>query len=96
MITLKINGYSSPTQAGQAAPGRNEGKTAAAPSSAAASPAAVTHLSSSTGDTSRDVDTARVAEIRQAIAEGRLEFRADLIADKLIASVQDLLDQDQQ
>lgn len=93
---MKINGYSSPTQAGQATPGRNEGKTSAASASPGAAPAAVTHLSSTTGDSSKDIDSVRVAEIRQAISEGRLEFRADLIADKLIASVQDLLDQEQQ
>nr|WP_298414327.1 flagellar biosynthesis anti-sigma factor FlgM [uncultured Halomonas sp.] len=55
------------------------------------SKAAVTHLSSGVNDTSHDVDAARVAEIRQAISEGRLEIRSERIADGLIDSVRDLL-----
>ncbi|MFC3392386.1 flagellar biosynthesis anti-sigma factor FlgM [Aidingimonas halophila] len=56
------------------------------------SPAAVTHLGQHSGDTSQDIDSARVEEIRQAISEGRLEIRADKIADGLIESVRDILD----
>ncbi|WP_171014030.1 flagellar biosynthesis anti-sigma factor FlgM [Chitinivorax sp. B] len=37
------------------------------------------------------VDTARVAEIRQAISEGRFKINTDAIADKLVASVKELL-----
>ncbi len=36
-------------------------------------------------------DAAKVAEIRQAISEGKFTVRADAIADKLMASVQELL-----
>ncbi|GGX77932.1 hypothetical protein GCM10007160_01450 [Litchfieldella qijiaojingensis] len=54
-------------------------------------PAAITHLSQSTGDSGQDIDLARVEEIRQAISEGRLEIRAERIADGLIDSVRDLL-----
>ncbi|SFH45434.1 flagellar biosynthesis anti-sigma factor FlgM [Modicisalibacter xianhensis] len=54
-------------------------------------PATVTHLSDSAKDASQDVDAARVAEIRQAISEGRLDIRAERIADGLIDSVRDLL-----
>ena len=53
--------------------------------------APVSDLSQSGNDGSQDIDQARVDELRQAIAEGRLEIRADRIADGLIASVQDLL-----
>lgn len=49
---------------------------------------ASTHLSQAATDTSRDIDTARVDEIREAISEGRLEVRADRIADRLIESLQ--------
>ena len=42
-------------------------------------------------DTSQDIDHARVAELRQAISEGRLHVDTDRIADRLIASVRDLL-----
>lgn len=42
-------------------------------------------------DTSQDIDTARVNEIRQAISEGRLDIRADKIADAIIASARELI-----
>lgn len=56
-----------------------------------ASPAAITHLSDTAQDASQDIDAARVAEIRQAISEGRLDIRAERIADGLVDSVRDLL-----
>ena len=59
--------------------------------SQAASPATIAHLSNTSQDTTQDIDTARVAEIRQAISEGRLEIDSGRIADGLIDSVRDLL-----
>lgn len=56
-----------------------------------ATPGTVTHLSHAALDGSQDIDTLRVEELQAAIREGRLEINADKIADKLIASVQDLL-----
>lgn len=54
--------------------------------------AAVTHLNqSSEASATPDIDMARVAEIRQAISEGRLQLRPERIADGLIKSVRDLL-----
>lgn len=58
---------------------------------ASPTPASVAHLSSKTQDATRDIDTARVAEIRQAISDGQLEIRPERIADGLMASVQELL-----
>lgn len=72
--------------------GRAAGPDAAA--SSAASPAAVTHLSQSISDTSQDIDAARVAELKEAIREGRLQINAEVIADKLIASAQALVQDD--
>lgn len=43
-------------------------------------------------DTRRDIDAARVAEIRQGIADGTLHFDTDRIADGLIASARELID----
>lgn len=58
-------------------------------------PAAVTHLSQTAGQSAAaDIDQARVAEIRKAISEGRLEIRAERIADGLISSVRELLADD--
>lgn len=50
-----------------------------------------THLSRAGSDPSQDIDHVRVAELRQAIAEGRLHVDTDRIADRLIASVRDLV-----
>lgn len=52
---------------------------------------ATTHLSAAATDDSQDIDGARVEEIREAIRDGRLEVRAERIADGLIDSVRDLL-----
>ncbi|GAA0562578.1 flagellar biosynthesis anti-sigma factor FlgM [Halomonas salifodinae] len=54
------------------------------------SPAAVAHLSQKAQDASQDIDSLRVNEIRQAISEGRLEIRAERIADGLIDSLKEL------
>lgn len=37
------------------------------------------------------IDRAKVEQVRQAIAEGKFKVRADAIADKLMASVKELL-----
>ncbi|TDU22789.1 FlgM family anti-sigma-28 factor [Chromohalobacter marismortui] len=58
----------------------------------AGTPASITTLSQSNeADTSQDIDTARVDEIRQAITDGQLELDTGKIADGLIDSVRDLL-----
>lgn len=49
-----------------------------------------TQLSQSATDETQDIDAARVEEIRDAIREGRLEMRADRIAEGLIANLKDL------
>ncbi|WFF42818.1 flagellar biosynthesis anti-sigma factor FlgM [Salinicola endophyticus] len=46
-----------------------------------------------TQNTSGDIDTARVAEVRQAIADGTLQLDTSKIADGLIQSVRDMLDE---
>ena len=38
------------------------------------------------------VDAAKVAEIKQAIAEGRFQVNTSVVADRLIATVRDLID----
>lgn len=77
-------------------PGHSEASTKAQPNKGEAvtqstNPAAITHLSDGARDASQDVDATRVAEIRQAISEGRLDIRPERIADGLLDSVRDLL-----
>lgn len=48
-----------------------------------------TPLSQAQIDNSQDIDMAKVEEIRDAIREGRLEIRADRIADSLIANLKE-------
>lgn len=55
-------------------------------------PAAMTHLSNAASDSRQDIDSLRVEELREAIREGRLDIRAERIADGLVSSVKDLLD----
>lgn len=47
-------------------------------------------IESRLGDT-QVVDAARVAEIKQAIAEGRFKVNPDVVADRLIDTVRELL-----
>ncbi len=47
-------------------------------------------IESRLGDT-QIIDAARVEEIKQAIAEGRFKVNADVVADKLIDTVRELI-----
>lgn len=92
---MKIDSSHPPTR-----PVATEGKEASARTSpsqakpAAESPSTVSHLSAAGGKgAAQDVDAARVAEIRQAILEGRLQINAERIADGLISSVREQLEQ---
>lgn len=38
------------------------------------------------------VDPAKIAEIRQAISDGRFKVNSEVVADRLIATVRDLID----
>lgn len=55
-------------------------------------PSTVTRLSGmSDSSAASDINPARVAELRQAIREGRLQINAERIADGLITSVREQL-----
>lgn len=51
------------------------------------------YQASKASDTSQDIDTARVAEIRQAISDGKLEINPNRIADGIIASAKALIEE---
>ena len=93
---MKIDSSHPPTR-----PAAAEGKEASAKTqrsqakAQAESSSTVSHLSDAgSKNAAQDVDPARVAEIRRAILEGRLQISAERIADGLIASVREQLDQD--
>jgi negative regulator of flagellin synthesis FlgM len=50
-----------------------------------------TQLQAFQADAGGEVDMARVQEIKQAISEGRFKVNADVVADKLLETVKDLL-----
>ncbi|MGM0833625.1 flagellar biosynthesis anti-sigma factor FlgM [Halomonas qinghailakensis] len=60
------------------------------PTEADSATRSATHLSQAHIDSSQDIDTAKVEEIREAIREGKLDIRADRIADGLIANLKEL------
>lgn len=93
---MKIDKISHLSPAKGAGESKSSDRPPAAADAAAPGSSDVSRLRQPGADGSRDIDTARVAEIRQAIAEGRLEIRADRIADGLIDSVRELLEQEQQ
>lgn len=74
---------------------RTSDPTSGAGESTAANPAVVTHFNKAISDTSQDIDAARVAEVKEAIREGRLQIHPEQIADRLIASAKDLLQGEQ-
>lgn len=76
---------------GKPAPARAQDSQATASEQSSSTVTHLTAASSRTG--SEDIDLARVAELRQAIREGRLEINAERIADGLIASVREQLEQ---
>jgi len=57
-------------------------------------PSSTTQLSRPASDASHDIDTARVAEIRDAIRDGRLEVHPERIAEGLLKSVREMLDEE--
>ncbi|MFU8783863.1 flagellar biosynthesis anti-sigma factor FlgM [Aliidiomarina sp.] len=92
---MKINGMQPLPVSNQHEQSKTSSKSSAAATSQtpAAGPAAVTHFSQALENTSQDIDMARVDELKQAIRDGKLDIRADKIADSLIDSVREMLDQ---
>lgn len=50
-----------------------------------------TRLQAFQSDAAGEIDMARVQEIKQAISEGRFKVNAEVVADKLLETVKDLL-----
>ncbi|XZG71587.1 flagellar biosynthesis anti-sigma factor FlgM [Chitinibacteraceae bacterium HSL-7] len=82
---MKIDNSAKPTLTPQARSGE---RTAPTKADTAASADSVTLANTDSGGS---FDAGRVAEIKQAIAEGRFTVRPEAIADKLLDSVKELL-----
>lgn len=89
---MKIDNISQLPTAQTVGERKNSDGTTAAGEAPAVESSNISQLRRPAADDGRDIDSARVAEIRQAIAEGRLEIRADKIADGLIDSVREMLE----
>jgi len=88
---LKINSLTPPGQVGpNSGATRSEGKPATGNAATGAGPGAVSHVSPAWQSEQQDMDSAKIEALRLAIAEGRLEFRAERVADRLIESLQEL------
>jgi negative regulator of flagellin synthesis FlgM len=90
-----------PVATGRAAPAEPQARQApVAPAAAAVESSAQVELSSTAaallsgaGGASAEFDAEKVARISQAIEAGTFKVNADVIADKLIANAQELLNQ---
>ncbi|MCA1773798.1 MAG: flagellar biosynthesis anti-sigma factor FlgM [Halomonas sp.] len=88
---MKIDNVTNPLLRSNNAQQRDETQKAEnSPSATAGSEAKdSTQLSTQNADETYDVDSAKVEGIRDAIRDGRLEIRADRIADGLIANLRE-------
>ncbi|MDA3921270.1 MAG: flagellar biosynthesis anti-sigma factor FlgM [Salinisphaera sp.] len=86
----RINSGQGPSDAGKASSQRPGNNSAKATSSASAS----TLRGVDTSDSSKDVNTARVDQIRQGIADGTLVFHANRIADGILATAREMAGND--
>jgi negative regulator of flagellin synthesis FlgM len=77
------------SQPQQEPPGKVQGPTRG--NAGTTDPAVLTHLHNGAADAEQDIDAAKVAEVRDAIREGKLELHPERIAEGLLASVHDLL-----
>ena len=93
---MKIDSSTKP--AGASLVKESRGQAAASKSSPAGNDVHLSALSTQliASDDPQSFDAGRVAEIRQAIADGRFTINAGAIADRLIASAKELVDAQQQ
>jgi negative regulator of flagellin synthesis FlgM len=87
------NGISSVGSSGDSGRTKSATQTSRAPASPAGDQVELSSLAAlqETGATTAPIDTARVAEIKQAIVDGRFQVNPERIADGLLESARQLL-----
>lgn len=90
---MKIDSNFKPVASGSVSGNRPKAEPAGARAGAPAAEVKISTASAQLAGASSGapVDGARIAEIKQAIAEGRFQVNAEAIADGLIATARDLL-----
>lgn len=96
---MKISSTSEPLRPDRILPAASEARTAAAKGAAPAAATERVEVSDLAARLSQletqfgqaDFDVKRVDEVRNAIAEGRFKVNSDAVADRLLASVAELL-----
>lgn len=95
---MKIDSNLKSLGSGSVGGNRPKAGTNAAPTGTAAAEVQISTASAqlSSSGSSAPVDSARIAEIKTAIAEGRFRINADAIADGLLETARDLLQSQRQ
>jgi negative regulator of flagellin synthesis FlgM len=95
---VKISSTSEPLRPDRLAPGGNEARAAATTSGEAVTETEKVKLSDQASRLADlesrfggDFDAKKVEEVRSAMADGRFKVNADAVADRLLASVAELL-----
>jgi negative regulator of flagellin synthesis FlgM len=88
---MKIDNVPHPRTPPRVDHGKGKERIASVAPQGGATAKSATHLGKVGGNASHDIDHARVAELRQAIADGRLVVNTDHIADRLLDSARDML-----
>ncbi|MDP2822965.1 MAG: flagellar biosynthesis anti-sigma factor FlgM [Sulfuritalea sp.] len=92
---MKIDSsISSPATRATAQPQKTTNSAVSAPGTAANGATRPVHQAAAPDSATAPFDPQRVAEIRQAIADGRLQIDADKIAARLLDGVRELLAKD--
>jgi negative regulator of flagellin synthesis FlgM len=91
-VASALSDSKSPSTSAQASGTSGAQATAAAPAGSSIEISSASRgLQSTDATDSASFDSARVDQIKQAITQGRFQVNAHVVADKLIASAQDLV-----
>lgn len=81
---MKINGLNTPSSINSTEAKRDAQPNQAREANSGKAAEVVSHIETPSADPSQDIDHARVAELKQAIRDGKLEVNPEKIADALL------------